>query len=68
MRNAPTKEPPPLYKVITCNTTEEMDTRASSLMEEGWEPLGGVSCTIAPRGRDNAYLWSQSFTRRKSPR
>lgn len=52
-----------LYKVITCENTTELDLRATQLLREGWEPVGGVSCCVAASDSDYRYLWCQAFRR-----
>lgn len=65
------------YKVITCDSTSELDTRATALLNEGWVPLGGVSTCLSAansrlrRGEEGAdlfppFMWSQAFTKEES--
>jgi hypothetical protein len=43
------------YRVIERNDEMKLSQRICELINEGWEPLGGVQAVFIPRGTDREF-------------
>ena len=50
------------YQVIEDVTTEALSIRVNELIENGWLPLGGVSCSLSESDEYQYYSACQAMT------
>jgi hypothetical protein len=52
------------YTIVTTDAARSLETHVQTMIGKGWEPLGGVSCSLSETSEERWLLFAQAMIKR----